>query len=103
MSESLSICRKFGEYPKYCNFKQRIIKPAIEEINKVTDLYCEFEEVKEKIDSAKIKAERRLDSIKEKTKAEIDSAKIKSAMKLEEAAKKLLANPVMEVYEITVS
>ena len=35
------------------------------------------EEVKEKIDSAKIKAERRLDSIKEKTKAEIDSAKIK--------------------------
>lgn len=36
------------EYPEYSNFKQRIIKPAVEQINKITDLYCEFEEEKNK-------------------------------------------------------
>lgn len=37
-----------NEYPEYANFKQRIIKPAVEQINKSLDLYCEFEEIKNK-------------------------------------------------------
>lgn len=37
-----------NEYPEYSNFKQRILKPAVEQINKITDLYCEFEEIKNK-------------------------------------------------------
>lgn len=47
------------------------------------------EEMKEGIDSAKVRAEKKLDSLKEKTKATIDSAKIKSAEKMEATAKKL--------------
>ncbi|WP_297419659.1 replication initiation protein [Clostridium sp.] len=43
------------EYPAYANFKQRIIKPALAEINKVTDLYCEFEEIKNKRKVERIK------------------------------------------------
>lgn len=46
-------------------------------------------EVKETIDSAKIKAETKFDSVKEKAKSRMDSVKIKSAEKLEEAAEKL--------------
>jgi plasmid replication initiation protein len=44
-----------GEYPEYSNFKQRILKPAVEQINKVTDLYCEFEEIKKKKKVEKIR------------------------------------------------
>jgi plasmid replication initiation protein len=43
------------EYPNYSNFKQRIIAPSIEQINKHTDLYCEFEEIKNKRKVEKIK------------------------------------------------
>ena len=46
-------------------------------------------EVKTKIDSAKIKAEAKYDTLKKKTNAKIDSAKIKSAEKMEAAAQKL--------------
>lgn len=35
------------QYPKYANLKQKVIKVAQNEINKNTDLYIEFEELKE--------------------------------------------------------
>jgi plasmid replication initiation protein len=35
-----------NQYPKYANLKSRVIKPAINEINRNTDLYINFEEVK---------------------------------------------------------
>lgn len=35
------------EYPMYANLKQKVIKPAINEINKKTDLRIEVEEIKE--------------------------------------------------------
>lgn len=44
-----------NEYPEYSNFKQRIIKPAVEQISKITDLYCEFEEIKNKRKVEKIR------------------------------------------------
>jgi len=46
-------------------------------------------DVKDVVDSAKIKAETKLDTMKAKANAEIDSVKLKSAAKMEAAAKKL--------------
>lgn len=34
------------EYPKYANLKQKVIKVAVSEINKFTDLHIDFEEIK---------------------------------------------------------
>ena len=59
-------------------------KDKLEESNEAVST-----DVKDVIDSTKVKMEAKIDSVKEKTKAEIDSAKLKSAKKLEEAAKKL--------------
>lgn len=47
------------------------------------------EEMKNNIDSAKIKAAIELDSLKQKTKSKVDSLKVKSAEQMEETAKKL--------------
>lgn len=47
------------EYPQYSNFKQRILKPAVMQINKVTDLYIELDDslykVNKKVEKVKFK------------------------------------------------
>lgn len=43
------------EYPKYCNLKQRVISPAINEINDSSDISVEMEEVKLRRKVIKIK------------------------------------------------
>lgn len=35
-----------GTYPKYSNFKVRVLSRAVEEVNKKTDFYISFEEIK---------------------------------------------------------
>ena len=42
-------------YPKYCNFKQKVLKIAYEEINRLSDLKIEYEEIKKgrKVDKIK--------------------------------------------------
>jgi Protein involved in initiation of plasmid replication len=59
------------QYPKYANLKQKVISVAVNEINSKTDLYIEYEEIKEvrKITSLKfyikhnenVKSERAID------------------------------------------
>ena len=44
-----------NEYPEYSNLKQRVIKPATKQISNITDLYCEFEEIKNKRKVEKIR------------------------------------------------
>ena len=48
-----------NEYPQYSNFKQRILKPAVMQINKVTDLYIELDDslykVNKKVEKVKFK------------------------------------------------
>lgn len=36
------------EYPSYANLKQKVIKPSLDQINKITDIYCEVTEKKDK-------------------------------------------------------
>ena len=47
------------EYPQYSNFKQRILKPSVIQINKVTDLYIELDDstykVNKKVEKLKFK------------------------------------------------
>jgi plasmid replication initiation protein len=43
------------EYPQYASLKQKIITPVIKQLNEVSDLYVEFEEVKVKRKVEKIK------------------------------------------------
>jgi plasmid replication initiation protein len=43
------------EYPQYASLKQKIISPVIKQLNEVSDLYVEFEEVKVKRKVEKIK------------------------------------------------
>lgn len=44
-----------NEYPEYANLKQKVIKPSVKQISDITDLYCEFEEIKNKRKVEKIK------------------------------------------------
>jgi plasmid replication initiation protein len=45
----IELKEQFGivnKYPQYSNFKQRILTPSIIQINKLTDLYISFDEIK---------------------------------------------------------
>lgn len=44
-----------NEYPRYVNFKQRILSPSINWINENSDIYVDFEEMREKRSVKRIK------------------------------------------------
>ena len=59
-----------GTYPKYSNFKARVLSNAVKEVNEKTDFYISFEEIKKGRSVARIKF-----SIKNVSKKEVEFLK----------------------------
>lgn len=100
-------------YPKYCNFKQKVLKIAHEEINRLSDLKIEYEEIKKgrKVDKIKfyitpkkcekeVESELDLDDLMEQLQDIIDEKlKIKEYKSLLQAANNDV-NLIQEKYQI---
>lgn len=89
---------KDGEYKNYYNFKSRVIKPAIKEVNELTDLQIELERIKRGPSKYDFRFKIKRQAVQ--TRLKLDDLKLKSVYDRFHGATSSVKNSLQEEFSI---